>query len=85
MLERLSFFEKNSLEEIRISLLKYKGYHFIEVRVFSAPQRGEEKVSTPAGFTIPIARFPELKKAILDAENGLMERNLLGSGQKVEI
>ena len=75
--EFITAFEKNSLEEIRISLLKYKSYYFIDLRVFSAPQRGEEKVSTSSGITLPVGLFENLKKSLLDVENVLLRKGLL--------
>jgi hypothetical protein len=74
--ELITSFQKNSLEEIRISLVKYKSYCFIDLRIFSAPQRGEEKASTSSGITLPIALFAELKNSILDVENALIKRKL---------
>ena len=81
MNEYITTFEKNSLEEIRISLLQYKSYYFIDLRVFSAPQRGEEKASTSSGVTLPVSLFGKLKKSILDVEKMLMRKGLL---EKVE-
>jgi len=77
MAELITSFQKNSLEEIRISLLKYKSYQFIDLRIFSAPQRGEEKKSTSSGMTLPVALFSDLKSSILDVEKMLIERKLL--------
>ena len=78
MEELITTFQKNSLEEIRLSLLKYKSYYFIDLRIFSAPQRGEEKASTSSGITLPVALFEALKSSILEAEKALLERKLLG-------
>ncbi len=82
MEELITAFQKNSLEEIRISLLKYKSYYFIDLRIFSAPQRGEEKESTPSGITLPVALFAELKNSILEVEKTLMDRKLLGNVER---
>jgi hypothetical protein len=82
MEELITTFQKNSLEEIRISLLKYKSYYFIDLRIFSAPQRGEEKESTSSGIALPVALFPELKNSILEVEKTLMDRKLLGNVER---
>ena len=79
--EFITAFEKNSLEEIRTSLLKYKSYYFIDLRVFSAPQRGEEKVSTSSGITLPVGLFGKLKQSLLEVERVLMRKGLLGKGE----
>ena len=75
--EFITAFEKNSLEEIRTSLLKYNSYYFIDLRTFSAPQRGEEKASTSSGITLPVSLFGKLKESILDVEKVLMRKGLL--------
>ena len=82
MEELITAFQKNSLEEIRISLLKYKSYYFIDLRIFSAPQRGEEKASTSSGITLPVALFAELKNSILEAEKVLIEKKLLDNVER---
>ena len=78
----ITTFQKNSLEEIRISLLRYKSYYFIDLRMFSAPQRGEEKASTSSGITLPVALFAELKNSILEAEKVLIEKKLLDNAER---
>lgn len=75
--EFITAFEKNSLEEIRTSLLKYKSYYFIDLRVFSAPQRGEEKVSTSSGITLPVSLLGKLKESLFEVEKSLMKKGLL--------
>ena len=75
--EFITAFEKNSLEEIRISLLKYKSYYFIDLRVFSAPQRGEEKVPASSGITLPVGLFKKLKESLFEVEKVLMRKGLL--------
>ena len=74
--EVLASFQRNSLEEIRVSLLKNRGYYFIDLRIFSSPQRGEEKEFTSSGITLPISLFSELKSAILEAEKKLNQKEL---------
>ena len=81
MEELITTFQKNSLEEIRISLLRYKSYYFIDLRMFSAPQRGEEKASTSSGITLPVALFAELKNSVLEAEKVLIEKKLLDNAE----
>ena len=77
----ITTFQKNSLEEVRISLLRYKSYYFIDLRMFSAPQRGEEKASTSSGITLPVALFAELKNSVLEAEKVLIEKKLLDNAE----
>lgn len=74
--EVLAAFQKNTLEDMRLSLLKNRGYYFIDLRIFSSPQRGEEKEFTSSGITLPISLFSELKSAILEAEKKLNQKEL---------
>ncbi len=76
--EVLTRFEKNSLEEIRFSLLEKRGYHFVDIRVFSSPQRGEKKEPTSYCITLPLSLFSELKGAVLKVEKKLNEKEILG-------
>lgn len=78
----LARFQKNSLEEMRVSLLENRGYYFIDLRIFSSPQRGEERESTSTGITLPVSLFLELKDVILEAEEKLIERGLLRSNPR---
>ena len=82
MEELITTFQKNSLEEIRISLFRYESYYFIDLRMFSAPQRGEEKASTSSGITLPVALFAELKNSILEVEKVLIEKKLLDNAER---
>ena len=75
--EKRNALSLNTLEEMRVSLLRKRGYHFIDLRIFSAPQRGEEKESTSWGITLPLALFSEFRNSILEVEKKLMEKGLL--------
>jgi len=74
MSELIASFEKNSLEEVRISLTEFKGKELIDLRVYYQPENGEEKRPTKKGITISPEKFPELKKAILALEKALQEK-----------
>ncbi|RLA94900.1 MAG: hypothetical protein DRG25_01510 [Deltaproteobacteria bacterium] len=74
MSELIASFEKNSLEEVRISLTEFKGKELIDLRVYYQPENGEEKRPTKKGITISPEKFPELKKAILALEKALQKK-----------
>ena len=74
MSELIASFEKNSLEEVRISLTEFKGKQLIDLRVYYQPENGEEKRPTKKGITISPEKFPELKKAILALEKALQKK-----------
>jgi hypothetical protein len=73
MSEVIASFEKNSMEEVRVSLTEFKGKELIDVRVYYQPEDGEEKRPTKKGITISPEKFPELKKAILALEKALQK------------
>jgi len=72
--EVIASFEKNSMEEVRVSLTEFKGKALIDLRVYYQPEDGEEKRPTKKGITISPEKFPELKKAILALEKALQKQ-----------
>ncbi|MFH0811420.1 MAG: transcriptional coactivator p15/PC4 family protein [Pseudomonadota bacterium] len=74
MSEVIASFEKNSFEEVRISLTEFKGKDLIDLRVYYRPEDGEEMRPTKKGVTISPEKFPELKKAILELEKALQKK-----------
>jgi len=72
--EVIASFEKNSMEEVRVSLTEFKGKELIDLRVYYQPEDGEEKRPTKKGITIASEKFPELKKAILALEKALQKQ-----------
>jgi len=72
--EVIASFEKNSMEEVRVSLTEFKGKDLIDLRVYYQPEDGEEKRPTKKGITISPEKFPELKKAILALEKVLQKQ-----------
>jgi len=74
MSEVIASIEKNSMEEVRVSLTEFKGKELIDLRVYYQPEDGEEKRPTKKGITISPEKFPELKKAILALEKVLQKQ-----------
>lgn len=70
-------FPKNKFEEIRVQIKEFKGYDLIDIRVYASSKDGEDKVPTGKGVSINVSHFPDLKKAILAAEDVLRRHNLL--------
>jgi hypothetical protein len=54
---------KGPKQEIRISLSKFKGRTFGDLRTFLCNQAGEV-VPTPKGVTVPVENFAELEMAV---------------------
>lgn len=74
MSEIIASFEKNSFEEVRISLTKFKGKELIDLRVYYRPEDGEEMRPTKKGITISLDKFSELKNAVLALEKALQKK-----------
>ncbi len=72
----LSEFQKNQLEDIKISLTEYQGHKLIDFRAYYRTDHGESK-PTKKGISVNVKFFPELKEAILKAEEILTEKELL--------
>lgn len=73
----IAIFPKNKFEEVRVQIKEFKGYDLLDLRVYTAPKEGDEKVPTGKGLSLNVSHFEELKKAILEAEQVLRENNLL--------
>jgi len=74
MSEVIASFEKNSFEEVRISLTEFKGKKLIDLRVYYQPDGEEEMRPTKKGITIALEKFPDLKKGLLTLEKALQEK-----------
>ena len=56
-------FEKNSAEEVRVSLTTYNGKDYIDIRVFYLADDGEMR-PTKKGLTVSVVLLPELSTAV---------------------
>ncbi len=74
MSEVIASFEKNSFEEVRISLTEFKGKKLIDIRVYYQPEGEEEMRPTKKGITISPEKFPELQKGLATLEKALKEK-----------
>ena len=72
----ISEFPKNKTEDFRLSLTEYQGHNLIDFRIYFKDKQGESK-PTKKGVTVNVKLFPQLKKAIMDAENILKEKEML--------
>lgn len=57
-------FNKNQDEEIRISVKKYKGRHFIDLRLWFESKKGDGYHPTKKGVFFSIEHLPEFKRGI---------------------
>lgn len=77
MNKMIATFQKNKFEEVQVHVKEFKGYDLVDIRVYTSPKEGEEKIPTGKGLSINVSHFLELKKAILETENVLKENHLL--------
>ncbi len=70
-------FAKNKYQDVKIRISEYQGNDVIDVRIWTQPPQGEEKVPTGKGININVKLFPKLKEAVEKLEKELMENNLL--------
>ncbi|MEE8380256.1 MAG: transcriptional coactivator p15/PC4 family protein [Thermodesulfobacteriota bacterium] len=72
----ISEFPKNKTEDFRLSLTEYQGHNLLDFRIYFKDKEGESK-PTKKGVTVNVKLFPQLKQAIMDAENILKEKEML--------
>ena len=72
----ISEFQKNKLEDFKLSLTEYQGHNLLDFRIYFKDKQGDSK-PTKKGVTVNVKLFPELKKAIMDAEKLLKEKEML--------
>jgi len=70
-------FEKNKYQEIRVRISEYQGNDVIDIRVWTQPPQGDERVPTGKGVNINVKLFPKLKEAVEKLEKELKENKLI--------
>lgn len=73
----VAVFEKNKYQDVKIRISEYQGNDVIDIRIWTQPPQGEEKVPTGKGININVKLFPKLKEAVAKLEQDLKEGNLL--------
>lgn len=76
MPEAVAVVPKNSREELRIVLDQYQGVDIVNLRIWYASQDGEYRPSK-AGFAMRVAKLPEVRQALQQAEDEARARGLL--------
>ncbi|MFH1412375.1 MAG: PC4/YdbC family ssDNA-binding protein [Candidatus Omnitrophota bacterium] len=73
----VAVFAKNKYQDVKVRLSEYQGNDVIDIRIWTQPPQGNEKVPTGKGVNINVKLFPELKKAMEKLEQDLKSGNLL--------
>jgi hypothetical protein len=73
----VAVFEKNKYQDVKIRISEYQGNDVIDIRIWTQPPQGGEKVPTGKGVNINVRLFPKLKEAVEKLEKDLIESNLI--------
>jgi len=73
----VAVFAKNKYQDVKVRLSEYQGNDVIDIRIWTQPPQGEDKVPTGKGINVNVKLFPKLKEAILKLEQDLQAANLL--------
>lgn len=73
----IAVFEKNKYQDVKIRVSEYQGNDVIDIRIWTQPPQGDEKVPTGKGININVKLFPKLKESIAQLEKELIENNML--------
>lgn len=73
----VAVFEKNKYQDVKVRISEYQGNDVIDVRIWTQPPQGGEKVPTGKGININVKLFPKLKEAIQKLEKELADGNML--------
>ena len=73
----VAVFEKNKYQDVKVRISEYQGNDVIDIRIWTQPPQGDEKVPTGKGININVKLFPKLKEAVEKLERDLAEGNLL--------
>ena len=83
MSEIIDRFQKNALEEIRVSLTEFNNYRLVDLRTWTKNKAGE-LVPTKKGISVRVDLFPALLKAVERLRAALIERGELDPPAELE-
>lgn len=76
--KQIATIEKNSTEQIHVSLSEYRGSDLVGIRVFfNASVTGQDWRPTKKGLTVKIAKLPAILDALKQAESEAKNAGLL--------
>ena len=73
----VAVFEKNKYQDVKVRISEYQGNDVIDIRIWTQPPQGNDKVPTGKGININVRLFSQLKEAIAKLEKDLKEGNLI--------
>ena len=73
----ITTFKKNKFQEIRVGVREFKGNDLVDIRTWTMTQGSDDMVPTAKGVSINVQLFAELKKALAQVEEVLIENRLI--------
>ncbi|MBU0682862.1 MAG: transcriptional coactivator p15/PC4 family protein [Candidatus Omnitrophota bacterium] len=73
----VAVFEKNRYQDVKIRISEYQGNNVIDVRIWTQPPQGDEKVPTGKGININVKLYSKLKEAVDELGKVLKENNMI--------
>jgi len=73
----IAAFEKNKYQDVKIRVSEYQGNDVIDIRIWTQPPQGDEKVPTGKGININVKLFPKLKEAVETLGKELKDNNMI--------
>lgn len=70
--EVIAQFNKNSSEEVRITLEEFKGHRLFDIRSYY--YNGQDWLPTKKGLSLKVELSPEFKRAVEELERALEEK-----------
>jgi hypothetical protein len=68
MSEPIAVIPKNNMEEIRVMWSEYKGYRYLDIRVYAEVDGKTDRMPTKKGIALRPDLIPELVKALEGAQ-----------------
>jgi hypothetical protein len=65
-------FSKNVREKVVLSLSEFKGQHYLDTRIFTAPENGGPDIPTKKGITLAVDLYPQFREALGQLESALV-------------
>ena len=73
----ITTFKKNKFQEIRVGIREFKGNDLIDIRTWTMTKGSDDMVPTAKGVSINVSLCGELKKALAQVEEVLIENRMI--------
>jgi fumarate hydratase class II len=73
----IATFKKNKFQEIRVGVREFKGNDLVDIRTWTMTQGSEDMVPTAKGVSINVQIFKDLKAALVQVEEVLVENRMI--------